>query len=632
MNFLLTFISKIKSKIEQKLSIKFLVPTITLIVIGLGVSTTVTHFISRSYIEQQAQAQLLQIADSGEKLLSSWITIIKMDIERRSEENYFKLAVRESFMGQRARDASNSYLVSEKTRVMYYESFNAANTKGKIVCSSDMEKIRNFNVSDQKFFQESMKGNFFISDTFSSLISGKPVFAVSSPIKEKDIVGVFFGVVRLEYFSGKYIVPLKVGQKGHAYMTNKNSLVIAHPDNTLILKPDVKKNYDSKAKPGEKGLAVYYAGGVKKIEAFRKNPETGWTVAATAGFSDIMSIVTLLGRVNLLITAAFSVIMAIVIILAVKTILKPVASLVDSARTIAEGNYDIPVTSDSNDEIGTLVSDVDRMRLSIKDLTDNLELKIRERTKQLQETRDALWGEMELARKIQTVLLPEKPIISGYEIAASMKPAEEVGGDYYDVISVGGFDWIVIGDVSGHGVSAGLIMMMAQTSIHTVLLENPGIQASHLLATVNRIIYQNIEKMDETKHMTIIVLARVNDKIFTFSGLHEDILIWRSDTEMVDEIETSGMWIGIEPDIAKLLSDRSLTLNSEDCMVLFTDGITEAWDRENNERFSNERLVRIIEKFGSRSASELHRNIIDALEPYETPDDVTLVIIKRLRD
>jgi hypothetical protein len=61
----------------------------------------------------------------------------------------------------------------------------------------------------------------------------------------------------------------------------------------------------------------------------------------------------------------------------------------------------------------------------------------------------ALGTEMELAKKIQTCLLPKSPEIQGYDIAASCESADEVGGDYYDVISVGGYDWIVIGDVSG---------------------------------------------------------------------------------------------------------------------------------------------------------------------------------------
>lgn len=248
--------------------------------------------------------------------------------------------------------------------------------------------------------------------------------------------------------------------------------------------------------------------------------------------------------------------------------------------------------------------------------------------RKLQKAMAEIWGEMELARKIQTVLLPERPAMEGYDVIASLDPADEVGGDYYDVISAGGYQWIVIGDVSGHGVSAGLVMMMVQTAIHTVLLENPGVPPSELLTTINRTLYQNINKMHEAKHMTIVVLAGGTNGDFVFSGLHEDILVWRAETGRVESIETDGMWIGMEPDIAPLLSNDRLTLDSGDCMVLFTDGITEARGADGT-LFGDDRLVALLEASGSRSVAEIHAKVMDALTAYEKPDDVTLVIVKR---
>ena len=94
----------------------------------------------------------------------------------------------------------------------------------------------------------------------------------------------------------------------------------------------------------------------------------------------------------------------------------------------------------------------------------------------LKKARDALWGEMELAKRIQTALLPQrKGGIRGYESAVTMLPAKEVGGDYYDIIETDAGDrWVAIGDVAGHGVDSGLIMMMAQASIMTVIKGNPA--------------------------------------------------------------------------------------------------------------------------------------------------------------
>ena len=101
---------------------------------------------------------------------------------------------------------------------------------------------------------------------------------------------------------------------------------------------------------------------------------------------------------------------------------------------------------------------------------------------ELKIARDALWSEMELAKRIQTALLPDKDNIKGFKVAATMFPAIEVGGDYYDIIETSDTDkWVTIGDVSGHGVDSGLIMMMAQTSIVSTINCNKNSKPSEIL-------------------------------------------------------------------------------------------------------------------------------------------------------
>ncbi|MCP4113316.1 MAG: SpoIIE family protein phosphatase [Desulfobacteraceae bacterium] len=238
--------------------------------------------------------------------------------------------------------------------------------------------------------------------------------------------------------------------------------------------------------------------------------------------------------------------------------------------------------------------------------------------------------EMEIAKHIQTSLVPENPELPGYDIAASVDSADKVGGDYYDIVSVGDYNWIIIGDVSGHNVAAGLVMMMVQTAIHTVLLEKPDVSPDCLLSIVNKTIFQNIEKLGESKHMTIVALAVGKDGYFTFSGMHDEILIRCANTGNVDLIDiNNSMWIGLEPDISRFASADTFRLEPGDCMVLYTDGITEAND-ENGNMFGCERLTEIIKKSDNKSASEIHKNITDALEPWEKLDDVTLVVVKRV--
>jgi serine phosphatase RsbU (regulator of sigma subunit) len=263
--------------------------------------------------------------------------------------------------------------------------------------------------------------------------------------------------------------------------------------------------------------------------------------------------------------------------------------------------------------------------------------KLIERTSEVQKARDELWGEMELAKKIQTTLLPKKPVINGYEISAYMLPATMVGGDYYDIINADGRDWIVIGDVSGHGVPAGLVMMMVQTSINTIVSHSPDLAPSKLLTVINGTITKNVRMLNEDKYVTITVLATHKDGSFCFSGLHQNILVRRAATGTVDVIETNGFWIGIEDDIAKKVEDETFILNTGDVMLIFTDGITEAWKKgtTKNERnpdsdmFGEDNLIEIFKRNGERTVDEIKNSIVAALVDYQCNDDVTMVVIRR---
>jgi len=256
----------------------------------------------------------------------------------------------------------------------------------------------------------------------------------------------------------------------------------------------------------------------------------------------------------------------------------------------------------------------------------------------LVDAHDALWGEMELAKKIQTVLLPEKPFVKGCEISTYMSPAAEVGGDYYDIINAEDTDWIVVGDVSGHGVSSGLIMMMAQASINTLIAKNHDMDPSEILAAVNRTIAKNIKRIDEEKFMTMILLRCREPGTFIFSGILQDIMIYRKSTGTVELVKTEGMLLGIVYDIDnRILRNRSLSIEVGDVLLLYTDGITEAWRKGSvpdhrdpkKDMFGYERLKDIFCSMGNRSTQEIKVGILKELDGYVCNDDVTMVIIKR---
>ena len=267
------------------------------------------------------------------------------------------------------------------------------------------------------------------------------------------------------------------------------------------------------------------------------------------------------------------------------------------------------------------------------------QLHLRITNQALVDAHDALWGEMELAKKIQTVLLPEKPSVKGCEISTYMSPATEVGGDFYDFINEGDTDWIVVGDVSGHGVTSGLIMMMAQASINTMIVQNHDIDPSEILTAVNRTIAKNIKQIDEEKFMSTILLRCREPGTFLFSGILQDIIIYRKSTDTVELVKTEGILLGIISDIdVSTLRSRSLSIEIGDILLLYTDGITEAWIKGSipgrrdprKDMFGVDRLKDIFHSMGSRSTQEIKVRILKELEGYVCNDDVTMVIIKRI--
>jgi len=252
---------------------------------------------------------------------------------------------------------------------------------------------------------------------------------------------------------------------------------------------------------------------------------------------------------------------------------------------------------------------------------------------ELKKARDALWSEMELAERIQTALLPENKRLKGFEIDATMFPAIEVGGDYYDIIETGsGERWITIGDVSGHGVDSGLIMMMAQTSIISMVNSMTDANPSEVIESVNGVIRENISRLGSDHFMTLMAI-RINGSQMTVAGKHQDIIVYRSQQNRTEVIPTIGTWLGISDNIGRYLEDKTVNFSTGDIVLLFTDGITEATNRE-GEMYGQIRLEQALNQYADLPIGKLMNNIIKEVESFQVKqlDDMTLIVMKKLPD
>jgi serine phosphatase RsbU (regulator of sigma subunit) len=175
-------------------------------------------------------------------------------------------------------------------------------------------------------------------------------------------------------------------------------------------------------------------------------------------------------------------------------------------------------------------------------------------------------------------------------------------------------------------------MMMAQTAIHTTLASNPALKPSALLAAVNRTLTRNIRSIGEDKYVTVTVLAALADGHFTFAGPHLDLLVYRAALDRVENVETRGVWLGILDEIDGMLHDDAVALGEGDLLLLYTDGVTEAWRTEEHgdrELFGEARLRSLLQEHGAAGPTALASAIVAALEPWTRPDDVTFLAVRR---
>ena len=249
--------------------------------------------------------------------------------------------------------------------------------------------------------------------------------------------------------------------------------------------------------------------------------------------------------------------------------------------------------------------------------------------------RERLKQEMVIAQRIQASLLPRIPQSKELEMSAIMKPAEEVGGDYYDILKDKEDKiWFAIGDVSGYGVTPGLILMMAETALTTKVKNSEKITPSEALILINKILSENVrERLRENHFMTMTLFKYEGDGKFLYAGAHLDIMIYRAKTGKIELLKTDGIFLAILPDISKIVKQFEFTLEKDDIMVIYTDGVTSTRFPENREvLFGMKNFCDVVEKNSKKNAEEIRNAILNATLDFcknKLDDDITIVVVKK---
>lgn len=304
----------------------------------------------------------------------------------------------------------------------------------------------------------------------------------------------------------------------------------------------------------------------------------------------------------------------------------------------APGRWARPrLSGHDRDELGQLVNSLDDLMHAFQ---RGLEQRDQARDENLR-----LGAELDVSRKIQQILLPsraELDAIEPLEIATYMEPASEVGGDYYDILRHTGGVRIGIGDVTGHGLESGIVMLMTQSAVRTLLTCREE-DMVRVMETLNTTIYENVQRMGCGKNLTLALLdyhsprseeALAGEKgRLRICGQHESIIIARRDgaLEVIDTDEL-GFPIGLIDQVGEFVNHVDLHLFSGDTVVLYTDGITEAAD-EQHALYGLERLSALIQRHRALPAEDIKDLIVADVKRHigsqTLYDDLTLVVLKQ---
>lgn len=298
-----------------------------------------------------------------------------------------------------------------------------------------------------------------------------------------------------------------------------------------------------------------------------------------------------------------------------RSVVQPFAAIRDGASALGEGRlgYRIPVLGD--DELWDTARAFNQMAAGL------------ERGRELEKERDRMEGELELARRIQTRLLPSHaPRLAGLEIEGRSEPAREVGGDYYDHLVLGDDRvLLVIADVSGKGVPAALLMSAFRASL---MSQDPATGPAKMAVRLNEFLHHSVEPGKFVTAFVGILDGRTGRLAYANAG-HNPPLLMRADGS-AEWLAAGGLILGIMPE--SQFESGEAELRPGDLLLMYTDGVTEGADAT-GDQFGEDRLVETVRRRRSGSVGELAESIVREVRAFEgasgPADDLTVLAARR---
>ncbi len=332
----------------------------------------------------------------------------------------------------------------------------------------------------------------------------------------------------------------------------------------------------------------------------------------TSGANYVTLLVILILVVMFLLAVIFSSVLGFGI---TRTITSSVGALRTGTEQLRRGNLDTSIEVRSRDELGELAASFNRMTADLKRMIQEVGEKER------------LEREIQIARQIQLQLLPSAlPSTDRVKIAARSDPALEVGGDYYDAIQIEEQGiMLALGDVSGKGVGAAILMSNLQANLH--VLSQQKISLSAVTAELNRQIWRN----STTEMFITCFLGWVDcaSMTLTYVNAGHDTPLLLHDGR-VERLSEGGLLLGVDPNAN--YDEGRISLAPDDLLAIYSDGLTEAMD-ERNVEFGSQRILEVLQRQRREDPWVVVDSVLRAVRTYAgderaAQDDLTLMVVK----
>jgi serine phosphatase RsbU (regulator of sigma subunit) len=330
-------------------------------------------------------------------------------------------------------------------------------------------------------------------------------------------------------------------------------------------------------------------------------------------------------RSSILLPVIVSVLAGIGIAVWISTLItNPIQVLMHDMNEVSNGNLDHKTVARSKDEVGLLAQTFGRMTTALKAAHDQ----------ELQSK--ALEHDLAIASEIQSNLVPKRMLkIPGYDISAYYRPSKEVGGDYYDFITIDDEnEGIIVADVSGKGVPGSLVMTMARAFIRMEAERSRNTSPADTLMKANRMLAQDIKKGMFVTALYCILNKRTNE-IRVASAGHNPLAVWRAASNKVELVNPNGIALGFDkgPVFERTVKDEVLVLGHGDRIVAYTDGTVEAMNSANQE-FGDDRFHNLVRDLAKRDSNQMLNLLVKALDEHKgnapQSDDITIVTLRYL--